>query len=219
MAPCGFSLGHYRDLLEAAKVGGYRLTGFDRPPEAGDLIIRHDVDLSLVAAICVAEVEADAGVWSTWCLMTRSAFYNLASKEGEWAIDRLRGLGGRIAHHAVWPHVDLDERFDPVVAWHNPDAEYLMDPIEGATNAMSAPWYDPAHFRSDSNHHWTHRGRHHECPHAALAAGEPEWLHLLIHPEIWAYEGDTMRATMESFLDADRASRLAHLRDDRIDLS
>jgi hypothetical protein len=28
-----------------------------------------------------------------------------------------------------------------------------------------------------------------------------------------------MRATMESFLDAERASRLAHLRDDRIDLS
>ena len=84
---------------------------------------------------------------------------------------------------------------------------------------MSAPWYDPPHFRSDSNHHWSHRGRQDECPHAALAAGELEWLHLLIHPEIWAYEGDTMRATMESFLDADRASRLAHLRDDRIDLS
>ena len=101
MATCGFSLEHYRELLEAAKAGGYRLAGFDQAPEPGDLIIRHDVDLSLVAAVRVAEVEADVGMWSTWCLMTRSVFYNLASKEGEWAIERLRALGGRIAHHAV----------------------------------------------------------------------------------------------------------------------
>ena len=54
---------------------------------------------------------------------------------------------------------------------------------------------------------------------SALAAGELEWLHLIVHPEIWVYEGTTMRETMESFLDADRASRLEHLRRDRIDLS
>ena len=58
--------------------------------------------------------------------MTRSVFYNLDSAEGERAIARLRELGHRVAHHAVWPHVDLDERFDPVVAWHNPDPEYMQ---------------------------------------------------------------------------------------------
>jgi len=42
---CDFSLGHYRDLLRAAKAGGYAWAGFDRPPQAGDLILRHDVDL------------------------------------------------------------------------------------------------------------------------------------------------------------------------------
>jgi hypothetical protein len=52
--------------------------------------------------------------------MTRSVFYNLSSHEGERAIARLRELGHRVAHHAVWPDVDLDGRFDPVVAWHNP---------------------------------------------------------------------------------------------------
>ncbi len=219
MPGCDFSLEHYRELLEAAKTGGYRLAGFDRPPEPGDLIIRHDVDLSLVAAVRMAEVEAEAGVWSTWCLMTRSVFYNLASTEGDDAIARLRELGGRIAHHAVRPHIDLDERFERVVAWHNPDAEYLTLPIDGAVNVMSSTWFDPAHFRSDSNQRWSHRGNHHDCPHAALAAGALDWLHLLIHPEIWVYEGATMRETMESFLDADRHARLEHLRADRIDLS
>ena len=108
---CGFSLDHYRELLRAAKEGGYRWAGFDRAPQAGDLILRHDVDLSLEAAVAVAEVEAEEGAWSTWFLLTRSNFYNLDSAAGEAAIARLRELGGRIAHHAVWPNVDLDERF------------------------------------------------------------------------------------------------------------
>jgi hypothetical protein len=211
---CGFSLAHYGELLEAAKTGGYRFAGFDRAPEKGDLILRHDVDLSLEAAVRMAEVEAEAGASSTWFLMTRSIFYNLSSKEGERTVARLRELGGRIAHHAVWPDVDLDARFVPVVAWHNPDPEYMSAPIVGALNVMTAPWFDAEHYRSDSNADWRHG-----CPHAQLAAGGFEWLQLLTHPEIWAYDGATMGETMRSFLDADRAARLEHLRADRIDLA
>ena len=210
---CEFSLRHYGELLEAAKAGGYRPAGFERTPAAGDLILRHDVDLSLEAAVALAEVEAEAGMWSTWFLMTRSVFYNLGSAEGERTIARLKELGGRIAHHAVWPNVDLDERFEPVVAWHNPGPEYMTGPVEGATNVMTAPWFDPDHYRSDSNQHWRHG-----CPHDQLAAGEFEWLQLLTHPEIWAYDGATMGETMRAFLDADRSARLEHLRADRIDL-
>jgi hypothetical protein len=216
---CSFTLDHYRELLEAAKAGGYRFAGFDRPPEPGDLVLRHDVDLSLAAAVRMAEVEQEVGAWSTWFLMTRSVFYNLLSPEGERALARLRELGGRIGHHAVHPHVDLDERFEPVVAWHNPDASYQHDPIAGATNAMSPPWYDPARFRSDSNQRWRFRDRAGRCPHAELARGELDWLHLNVHPEIWVYEGATMRETMEAFLRADRDARLELLRADRIDLS
>jgi hypothetical protein len=211
---CNFSLDHYRGLLRAAKAGGYHWSGFDRPPEAGDLILRHDVDLSLDGALAVAEVETEEEAWSTWFLMTRSVFYNLSSKEGVAAIERLRTLGHRVAHHAVWPDVDLDERFDPVVAWHNPDPEYMQADIPGAVNVMQTPFFDPAHYRSDSNQHWRHG-----CPHDELEAGTFEWLQLLTHPEIWAFPGATMRETMESMLDADRRARFDHLRADRIDLS
>jgi hypothetical protein len=211
---CDFSLDHYGELIGAAKSGGYRWAGFDKPPAAGDLILRHDVDLSLDAALAVAELEAAEGAWSTWFLMTRSVFYNLASSEGERAVSRLRELGHRVAHHAVYPRVDLDERFDPVVAWHNPDPEYLAAPIPGAVNVMEPPFFDPEHYRSDSNQRWRHG-----CPHEPLARGEFEWLQLLTHPEIWAFAGTTMRESMESMLDADRAARFEHLRDDRIDLS
>ena len=210
---CAFDLDHYRELLRSAGAGGYRFAGFEAPPEPGVLILRHDVDLSLEAALAVAEVEAEERASSTYFLMTRSVFYNLASHEGERALERLRALGHRVAHHAVWPHLDLDDRFDPVVAWHNPDPEYMTAPIDGATNVMSPPWFDPEHYRSDSNQRWRHG-----CPHEELARGAFEWLQLLTHPEIWAYDGATMGETMRSFLDADREARLAHLANDRIDL-
>ncbi len=210
---CDFSLAHYRELLRAAREGGYRWAGFDAPPEPGVVILRHDVDLSLEAALAVAEVEAEEGAWSTWFLLTRSNFYNLDSAAGEAAIARLRELGGRVAHHAVWPAVDLDARFEPVVAWHNPDPAYMRSEIDGATNVMGDVFFDPEHYRSDSNQHWRHG-----CPHEELAAGAFEWLQLLTHPEIWAYPGETMGETMRAFLDADRDVRLEHLRHDRIDL-
>jgi hypothetical protein len=209
---CGFDLVHYRELLEAAQSGGYRFTFFDRPPEAGTVILRHDLDLSLDAALTMAEVEAEAGAAATYFLMTRSEFYNLDSASGRSAVERLRELGHRVGLHAVWPHVDRDDRFDPVLAWHNPDPEYMREPVDGFVNVMESPWADV--YRSDSNQHWRQG-----CPHEELAAGRFERLQLLTHPEIWVYPGRTMRETMLAMLDAERDRRLEQLAADRIDLS
>jgi hypothetical protein len=211
---CAFDLEHYRELLAAAQAGGYRFADFSRDPEPGDLILRHDVDLSLEAAVELAELEGDAGVRATYFLMKESVFYNLASAAGEATIATLRSLGHAIGLHAVYPRVELDRRFDAVVAWHNPDPEYMSDPIPGAGNAMEPSFFSPEHYRSDSNQHWRSG-----CPHEALAASEFEWLQLLTHPEIWVYPGATMRDSMLSMLDAKRELALAQLAEDRIDLS
>ena len=211
---CAFELAHYRELIEAARAGGYRVAFFDREPQPGDLFLRHDVDLSLHAALTMAEAEADAGASATYFLMTRSVFYNLASAEGERATARLRELGHRVGLHGVWPHVELDERFDPVGAWHNPDPEYMTAPVDGATNVMEPRFFSPETYRSDSNQRWRHG-----CPHEQLARGEFPWLQLLTHPEIWVYPGATMRETMLAMLDAERERRLEQLAADRIDLS
>jgi hypothetical protein len=211
---CAFDLAHYRELLGAAEAGGYRFAFYDREPEAGDLLLRHDVDISLDAALGLAELEAESGAAATYFLMTRSVFYNLASVEGERAVSRLRELGHRVGLHAVYPQLDLDDRFDPVVAWHNPDPEFMREPVDGAVNVMQAPYFDPDHYRSDSNQHWRSG-----CPHEDLANGRFEWLQLLTHPEIWVYPGRTMQETMTSMLDAERDRDLKRLADDRIDLS
>jgi hypothetical protein len=203
----------YGALLDAAS-GKYDFVGFDDEPRAGALFLRHDVDLSLAAAVQMAELEAEHEVSATYFLMTRSVFYNLDSSQGERTLARLRQLGHRVGLHAVYPHLDWDERFDRVLAWHNPDPDYMSEPVDGFVNVMTPPWFDREHYRSDSNQHWRSGD-----PTAQLAAREFEWLQLLVHPEIWVYEGETMRESMESFLDQERIARRELLAEDRIDLS
>ena len=211
---CAFDLAHYAELLDAAPEGGYRFAFFDRPPRRGELLLRHDVDMSLDAALAMAELEAERGVAATYFLMTRGEFYNLDSRSGVAALARLRALGHRVGLHAIHPDARLDGRFDPVLAWHTPDPDFMSDPLDGVVNAMQEGYFHPERYRSDSNQHWRSG-----CPHEELAAGRFEWLQLLVHPEIWVYEGATMRETMSSLLDAERELRLRQMAENRIDLS
>jgi hypothetical protein len=210
---CSFDLAHYAEILEAAETGGYRFTRFEAPPERGDLFLRHDVDLSLDAAVTMAELEAEHDVRTTYLVMTESIFYNLASSEGVAAITRLRELGHSVGLHAVHPNVTLDGRFDPVVSWHNPRAEYMSETIPGATNVYAEPYFAPSTYRSDSNQHWRSG-----CPHEELRGGGFPWLQILVHPEIWVYEGATMGLTMRAMLNTEKARRLEQLAADGIDV-
>jgi hypothetical protein len=210
---CTFDLAHYAEILQAAKAGGYTFRTFGEPPARRDLFLRHDVDLSLDAAVRMAELEAGHDVRTTYLLMTESVFYNLASSEGIAAITRLRELGHAVGLHAVHPNAELDERFDPVVSWHNPQAEYMSETIPGAVNVYAEPYFARATYRSDSNQHWRSG-----CPHEELRSGGYPWLQILIHPEIWVYEGATMGLTMRAMLNAEKARRLEQLAADGIDL-
>ncbi len=210
---CSFELAHYRELLEAAKTGGYRFARFGDGPEPGDLFLRHDVDLSLHAAVTMAEVEAELDATATYLLMTESVFYNVASSEGVDTIMRLRDLGHHVGLHAVHPNVVLDHRFDHVVSWHNPKPEYMSEEIPNAVNAYGARYFSPETYRSDSNQRWRAG-----CPHAELEAGSFPWLQILVHPEIWVYPGQTMGQTMRAMVEAENTRRLDQLVADGIDL-
>jgi hypothetical protein len=214
VSACAFDLDHYAEILKAAAEGGYRFADFGDDPREGDLFLRHDVDLSLDAAMRMGELEASLGVTAWYFLMRDSTFYNLGSDEGTEAIVRLQKLGHRLGCHLVFPDTALDERLGPVVAWHNPDPAYMSAELEDAINVMSPRYFSPERYRSDSNQRWRHG-----CPHEELRAGAFPWLQLLVHPEIWVYEGATMGETMRSMLEAEKKRRLEQLRRDRIDIS
>jgi hypothetical protein len=211
---CAFDLDPYRELLDAAEAGGYRWARFDAEPKPGDLFLRHDVDLSLEAARTMARLERELGAHATYFMLTESVFYNLDSALGRETIAELRDLGHAVGLHAVHPRAARDDRFDAVVAWHNPDPDYVHEPVSGMVNVMQAPWFTKGRYRSDSNQHWREG-----CPHDELRTGAFEWLQLLVHPEIWVYPGATMGETMRAMAATKHDELLGYLAGDRIDLA
>jgi hypothetical protein len=211
---CAFDLDHYRELLDAAETGGYRWARFDAEPKPGDLFLRHDVDLSLEAARTMARLERELGAHATYFMLTESVFYNLDSALGRETIAELRDLEHAVGLHAVHPRAARDDRFDAVVAWHNPDPDYVHEPVSGMVNVMQAPWFTKGRYRSDSNQHWREG-----CPHDELRTGAFEWLQLLVHPEIWVYPGATMGETMRAMAATKHDELLGYLAGDRIDLA
>ena len=146
--------------------------------------------------------------------MTESVFYNLASSEGVAAIARLRELGHRVGLHAVYPNALLDERFDPVVAWHNPDPGVHVAADRGCGQRHAGGLLRPADLPLGLEPALALRMPARGAPRRAFP-----WLQLLTHPEIWVYPGSTMGQTMRAMLDAERERRLAQLAEDRIDLA
>ena len=101
---CAFDLEHYRELLDAARAGGYRFAFFDREPVPGDLLLRHDVDLSLDAALTLAELEAEAGAHATY-FPKASVRSRACVSSGTVSVSTpsTRGSSSTIASTPSWP--------------------------------------------------------------------------------------------------------------------
>ena len=193
---CRRDLEHYGELLADARAAGYDFASFDRYPRRGDLFVRHDVRLSLEAAVELARLEHELGVRATYLLMTESAFYNLDSHVGHYAQRQLRQWGHAVGLHAVHPRAELDRRFDKVVSWHNPEPAYERVPLLDGVNVAEPPYGNVVVDDAAG------------CPHAEVVTGGHEWLQLLIHPERWLYEDDAALldaklAEWGDYLDAD----------------
>ena len=211
---CAFDLEHYRELLEAAQAGGYRFAFFEGAPQPGTVLLRHDVDLSLDAALRMAELEAEAGAQATYFLMTGSVFYNLASHEGERALARLRELGHRVGLHAVYPRARPRRplRARARLAQPRPGvharAGRRRDQRDGA--ALVRPRDLPLRLEPALALGLPARGAARRRVPVAAAADAPRDLGLPGHAM-----GETMRAMLED----EKERRLDQLAADRIDLS
>src|SRR5437016_4338138 len=94
-----FNLTTYSDMVNALIKRGYTVTGFSKDPLPTSplpLLLRHDIDVDLTAAVAMAKVEAAAGWRATYFPMVRGECYNLVSAQNARAINQIALLG-----HAV----------------------------------------------------------------------------------------------------------------------
>ncbi len=106
---CGFSMDHYREILTSALEIDYKFVGFTQTDLSGDRVIylRHDVDLSFLCAVEMAEVEASLGIRSTYLFLNNSPFYSLHEDRVIEGISRLRKWVIGSAFILIYQKVDV----------------------------------------------------------------------------------------------------------------
>jgi hypothetical protein len=196
-----FTEASYERIVAAARES-YAFEPFGTTSEDAHVLWRHDVDLSVHRALRLAEIEAEAGVRSTYFLLLHSEFYNLLERS---VLDRAR----RIAALGHWIGLHFDPAFrdgaaDPAsvisaeqrllediceapvtaLSLHTPGVTSIPqaedDVIGGMVNAYGRSIAERYRYVSDSNGHW----RFDPLPAMIEAAAEPR-LHVLTHPEWW----------------------------------
>lgn len=213
----------YRALLAELLDAGYEFVGFDGRLEAGQVALRHDVDLSVERAVEMARLEASLGIRSTYCFLATAPVYDLLTPANRRRLRCIRDAGHDVGlhfdPHHYWARepepselrarVDADravlERVldDEVsaVSIHIPPEWALDRDFEGFESTYAPRYFSEVGYVSDSSQKW--RDGH------PFTAGLPDAMQLLVHPGLW-HPSDR---PVEEILDDVRRRRVGALDD------
>lgn len=193
----------YRQFLRRLLADGYEFRSFADPPAEGEVVLRHDVDLSVERAVEMARIEADLGVEATYFVLLTSPLYNPLESDCREAIDEIASLGHDVALHfsthlywnaqdsptasAITQHVRQEravlETIAPtaeVVSFHRPPSWVLDRTFDEFESAYAPAFFSDVGYVADSTQRWrTDPPRMDDLP---------ATMQLLTHPGLWAEE-------------------------------
>lgn len=195
-----FSHDVYERFLTTLLEDGYEFVGFSPSGhDDGDVILRHDVDLSPERALEMARLEADLGVRSTYLFLLTTPVYNLLETDNVEALEEISSLGHDVGVHFNTHHYwneqppvaelvntvrsecdtlgRLIDRDVSVVSPHMPPEWMLGRDFAAFTNAYGTPYFEDVEYVSDSNQKWRS-----EPP---FPDGRPTAVQILVHPGLW----------------------------------
>ena len=192
----------YAALLKRA-LDQYTFCDYTSLDRSGRFVIwRHDVDMSMHAAVALARIEAAMGVQATYFLLPGCEYYNLFEPAIVACMHEIRELGHHFGlHFQCTPDMSATpaafeaaltaqrqlletycERPINVFSYHNPSASALAHDAfthAGMVNTYARYFRENVTYCSDSNGIWRHRSL------ADTLAANPERLQVLTHPEWW----------------------------------
>lgn len=200
-----FSLAGYEALIGGLMNRGYEVCDFAKADAAAPhLILRHDVDMSLGAAVEIAALENRLGLAAHYFVLLRTEMYNMFSEQGLAAVERLLDLGHKVGLHfdASLYHADeledaaewetgclqcLTGREVEMISFHRPARSLLgrKEPLAGRHHAYQPRFFEEMAYCSDSRGLWGHGH-----PFDLDAVREGRALQLLTHPIWWTTDGD-----------------------------
>lgn len=191
----------YRGFLDRLQKAGYEFRTFDESVGSGDVLLRHDVDLSLEAATAMAGIEAERDVTATYCVMLSSPLYNPVEKRWRDHVRAIEALGHDVAlhfstheywgsnrepdHEAIVRRVGVEQSiFESVssspsgtVSFHIPPDWVLDRPFDGFRSTYAPEVFGDIGYRADSGGRWRE-----EPP---VVENLPETVQILTHPGLW----------------------------------
>ena len=206
-----FSPAGYKTLVQGFLDRGYRVRDFvEADPLEPHLVLRHDIDMSLNAAVEIAQVENELGVTAHYFVLLRTEMYNIFSKNGLKAVETILSLGHKVGLHFDASLYDQKEFEDAaewevgclqcatgteveMISFHRPE-KYLLgrkEPLAGRRHAYQPRYFKEMAYCSDSRGHWGY-GQ----PQNLKAVEKGHALQLLTHPIWWSlddYQGPVSR--------------------------
>lgn len=212
LADVKFTHDWYYSLLERLQGEGYTFRTFSDRPNEGDVFLRHDVDLTLDAALTMARIESRLDVQSTYCILLSSPLYNPLDGENTTILREILDLGHDIglhfSTHNYWQDTE-PERHDieyqvqkeraildkivpeasSVVSFHRPPSWVLNRRFSSFENTYSPAFFTDVEYIADSNQRWR------ESPPQLDAFPNP--IQILVHPGLWGDQDEQFEHCVE----------------------
>jgi len=165
------------------------------------VIMRHDIDIDLEAALRMASLEKDLGIHSTYFFMVRCPLYNVFSSNGSAQVKQILAAGHHFGLHfdcSIYEDISADnleyyiskechlleyffERPIEAISFHRPGRLELGGvELEKWPNSYEKMLLEEFEYFSDSRGVWAYGD-----PLESGAFRNRENLHILIHPEWW----------------------------------
>jgi hypothetical protein len=196
-----FTYQAYQELLKLLKEKKYQIATYDSWKDYERcVILRHDVDDSVDAAVKFARIEETENVVSTYFVLVTSDLYNVFSKRNQELLKEILVCGHEIGLHfdeVRYPEISgnseelikkiLEEASilehvvgHPItkVSMHRP-SKYTLEAdlkIPGMINSYGKVFFNDMKYLSDSRHHWR------EPVIDIIREEQFEKLHILTHP-------------------------------------
>lgn len=197
----GFTYDWYRSFLDRLTDAGFDFQTFSDGAGPGDVLLRHDVDLSVEKALTTARIEADRGIEATYCMLVTSALYNPLEGKRREQLRAIEALGHEVAlHFSTHEHWDSKDPPDDAtlvsrinqerdvlgnvlsthpetVSFHIPPSWVLDRTFEEFTNTYSPGLFSDIDYVADSGQRW--RTEPPEIPE------HNDTVQILTHPGLW----------------------------------
>lgn len=199
----------YRALLTQLRKDA-EFSTFTDPLTDGDVVLRHDIDLSVDKAVQMAHLESDMEIQSTYFVLVSSPLYNPLDREHAAMIREIESLGHEIGlhfdTHTYWETKPstrsilkrireeqstlsaLTESSPTTVSFHRPPDWVLNRQFPGFQSAYATEYVNEINYVADSSQRWRD-----EQP--EIESNEP--MQLVVHPGLWGESDDTFGRRVE----------------------